>query len=88
MMNHPEVQRRAQSEIDSVVGSQRLPDFEDRASLPYLDAIMRETMRWHPVLPTGAFTVDGGFLDSLTYSRWTSCDYGGGHISRVLYSAR
>jgi len=53
MMNHPEIQRRAQAEIDSVVGCQRLPDFEDRASLPYVDAIMRETMRWHPVLPIG-----------------------------------
>lgn len=53
-MNHPEIQRRAQAEIDSVVGYQRLPDFEDRASLPYMDAIMRETMRWHPVLPMGA----------------------------------
>lgn len=55
-MNHPEIQRRAQAEIDSLVGYQRLPDFEDRASLPYMDAIMRETMRWHPVLPIGGFT--------------------------------
>ncbi|KAG8215888.1 cytochrome P450 [Butyriboletus roseoflavus] len=52
MMNHPEVQQRAQSEIDRVVGQQRLPDFEDRPSLPYVDAVLRETMRWHPVGPT------------------------------------
>ena len=53
MMNHPEVQRRAQAEIDRVIGRQRLPVFEDRASLPYLDAVLRETMRWYPVAPIG-----------------------------------
>jgi len=53
MMNHPEVQRHAQAKIDSVVGRQRLPNFEDRASLPYVDAILRETMRLHPVMPIG-----------------------------------
>ncbi|KAF8452275.1 cytochrome P450 [Boletus edulis BED1] len=53
MMNHPEVQCRAQAEIDRVVAHQRLPDFEDRASLPYIDAVLRETMRSHPVTPIG-----------------------------------
>lgn len=53
-MNHPEVQRRAQAEIDHVVGRQRLPDFEDREALPYVDAVLRETMRCHPVTPMGA----------------------------------
>jgi len=53
MMNHPDVQRRAQTEIDRVVGRQRLPDFDDRASLPYVEALLRETMRWHPVTPIG-----------------------------------
>jgi len=53
MMNHPETQRRAQAEIDRVVGRQRLPNFDDRLSLLYVDAVLRETMRWRPVLPTG-----------------------------------
>ncbi|KAG6895872.1 hypothetical protein C0992_011872, partial [Termitomyces sp. T32_za158] len=35
MMGHPEVLAKAQKEIDSVVGSQRLPDFTDRPNLPY-----------------------------------------------------
>ena len=56
MMNHPEVQHRAQIEIDRVVGQQRLPDFEDRPSLPYVDAVLRETMRWGPVAPLGTFS--------------------------------
>lgn len=64
MMNHPEVQHRAQAEIDRVVGRQRLPDFEDRPSLPYVDAVMRETMRWNPVAPS-LFHLDAAFLDPL-----------------------
>ncbi|KAG2126244.1 cytochrome P450 [Suillus bovinus] len=53
MVLHPEVQRRAQAEIDSVIGRDRLPVFEDRTSLPYVESILRETFRWHPILPLG-----------------------------------
>ncbi|KIK95878.1 hypothetical protein PAXRUDRAFT_139741 [Paxillus rubicundulus Ve08.2h10] len=53
MMLHPEVQVRAQAEIDHVVGTQRLPDFGDRPALSYVDAVLRETLRCHPVLPLG-----------------------------------
>lgn len=35
MIKHPEALAKAQKEIDSVVGSDRLPTFADRASLPY-----------------------------------------------------
>ncbi|KAK7460412.1 hypothetical protein VKT23_009132 [Stygiomarasmius scandens] len=47
----PELQKRAQAELDSVVGADRLPDFHDRESLPYLDAIVKETQRMYPVAP-------------------------------------
>ncbi|PFH48808.1 hypothetical protein AMATHDRAFT_149066 [Amanita thiersii Skay4041] len=53
MAMHPEVQRNAQEEIDTIVGSKRLPDFTDRSSLPYINAIAKEAMRWQPVLPLG-----------------------------------
>lgn len=53
MVLYPDVQRRAQAEIDSVVGEDRLPTFEDRASLPYVESVLRETLRWHPILPNG-----------------------------------
>ncbi|EIW84794.1 cytochrome P450 [Coniophora puteana RWD-64-598 SS2] len=53
MVLYPEVQKRAQEEIDKVVGTDRLPDFQDRASLPYLEAVYRETMRLKPVGPIG-----------------------------------
>ncbi|KAJ3505894.1 hypothetical protein NLJ89_g7173 [Agrocybe chaxingu] len=46
---HPAVQKKAQEEIDRVIGTQfRLPTFGDRASLPYVEAIYREVMRYNP----------------------------------------
>jgi len=51
MVKHPEVLRKAQEEIDSVVGHSRLPMFRDRSSLPYIDAMFTETLRWGCPLP-------------------------------------
>ncbi|KDQ13798.1 hypothetical protein BOTBODRAFT_360742 [Botryobasidium botryosum FD-172 SS1] len=53
MVKHPEVQRKAQAEIDRVVGERRLPTFADRPALPYIDCIIKETLRWSPLLPGG-----------------------------------
>ncbi|KAJ6620263.1 cytochrome P450 [Mycena sp. CBHHK59/15] len=53
MVLHPEVQHRAQEELDAVTGPNRLPDFHDRDSLPYIDCIVRETLRWNPVAALG-----------------------------------
>ncbi|KAJ3886163.1 cytochrome P450 [Lentinula edodes] len=53
MVIYPEVQDKAQQELDTVVGSGRLPDFSDRGSLPYIDAIVKEVLRWSPVAPLG-----------------------------------
>ncbi|KAF1837812.1 cytochrome P450 [Decorospora gaudefroyi] len=47
----PDVQRKAQEEIDRVVGNKRLPVTADKEQLPYIDAIVKETHRWHPVAP-------------------------------------
>ncbi|KAG1894332.1 cytochrome P450 [Suillus fuscotomentosus] len=49
----PDVQKKAQAEIDVVVGPDRLPTFADRDSLPYTDALVKEVLRWHVVSPTG-----------------------------------
>ncbi len=51
MALYPSVQKRIQDEIDSVVGRDRLPAFEDRASLPHVEAVLRETLRWRPAVP-------------------------------------
>ncbi|KAJ7607902.1 cytochrome P450 [Roridomyces roridus] len=54
MLEHPEVQRKAQSEIDLVLGnSGRLPDFGDEAALLYVSALVKEVLRWRPVAPLG-----------------------------------
>lgn len=47
----PEVQKTAQEELDRVVGDGRLPVSSDREKLPYIEAIVQETHRWHPVGP-------------------------------------
>ncbi|KAG1846130.1 cytochrome P450 [Suillus tomentosus] len=69
MVLYPDVQRRAQAKIDSVVGRDRLPTFEDRTSLPYIESVLRETLRWQPVVPLGVphvstsdDTYDGYFI--------------------------
>lgn len=54
MCNYPEVQAKAQAEIDAVVGTDCLPDFNDRENLPYVNAVILETLRWHPASPFGA----------------------------------
>jgi len=51
MVLYPEAQKRAQKEIDSVVGTGRLPDFDDESSLPFVSALVSEVLRWHPVAP-------------------------------------
>ncbi|KAM0424378.1 hypothetical protein ACHAPT_010526 [Fusarium lateritium] len=48
-----DVQRKAQEEIDRVIGNERLPTLADRPSLPYIEAIVKEVLRWHPVAPMG-----------------------------------
>jgi len=51
MILQPDVQEKAHALLESVVGTNRLPTFQDRPSLPYIDAILRECMRWRPVFP-------------------------------------
>uniref|UniRef100_A0A8H7NBU0 O-methylsterigmatocystin oxidoreductase n=1 Tax=Bionectria ochroleuca TaxID=29856 RepID=A0A8H7NBU0_BIOOC len=51
LIKHPDILRKAQKEIDEVVGSERLPTFEDRAKLVYLESVIKEAYRWHPTAP-------------------------------------
>ncbi|KDR82203.1 hypothetical protein GALMADRAFT_135566 [Galerina marginata CBS 339.88] len=53
MAINPDVQRKAQAEIDHLTGSKRLPEFQDRPFLPYIEAIYREVMRFNPPLQVG-----------------------------------
>ncbi|KAF5372573.1 hypothetical protein D9758_005191 [Tetrapyrgos nigripes] len=61
MARNPEVQKKAQAEIDSVVGPNRLPNISDRPSLPYINAIIKECLRINsivPILPHSSDTDD------------------------------
>ncbi|KAF9473301.1 cytochrome P450 [Pholiota conissans] len=53
MVTHPEVQVKAHEELDRVIRNERLPDLSDRPQLPYIDAILREVLRWNPIAPLG-----------------------------------
>ncbi|KAF5343048.1 hypothetical protein D9758_011153 [Tetrapyrgos nigripes] len=53
MRLYPNVMEKAQAEIDAVVGRDRLPTFEDRDHLPYIQAIVEEVLRWRPIAPLG-----------------------------------
>lgn len=45
--------KKAHDEIDRVLGPGQLPSFEDQDSLPYITAIVKETLRWRDVVPLG-----------------------------------
>jgi cytochrome P450 len=50
----PDIQTKAQDEIDRIIGKDRLPVLADRASLPYVNALQSEIYRWQPVVPFGS----------------------------------
>lgn len=49
MLLYPDVQRKAQHELDFVIGRSRLPTSSDLLDLPYLRALILEVLRWHTV---------------------------------------
>lgn len=51
MAKWPQIQRKAQAEIDAVVGPDRSPTWDDYKNLPYIAATVKEAMRWRPVTP-------------------------------------
>ena len=59
----PQVQRRAQAELDAVIGRDRLPSFDDRPHLPYIEALSKELLRWQMVTPIGTFRVFDHFRE-------------------------
>ncbi|QRV82970.1 cytochrome P450 family protein [Ceratobasidium sp. AG-Ba] len=53
MVLFPDVQAKAQAEIDHVIGLERLPAIADRDRLPYVNRLILEVLRWQPVIPIG-----------------------------------
>lgn len=50
---HPDFVQTAQRQLDEVVGASRLPTFADKPRLPYIDAVVKEVLRWRPVSAGG-----------------------------------
>jgi len=79
MALHPGVAKRARTEIDEVIGTDWLPTFEDRESLPYINALVKEVFRWYTVVPAGlllfhshhATEITDSFQPSLIVARRT-----------------
>jgi len=51
MALNPEVMKKGQEELDRVVGKGHLPDYSDKENLPYIDALVKELLRWNPPAP-------------------------------------
>lgn len=53
MLLYPDVQKKAQKELDDVLGGDTFPSLDGRKNLPYVEALCKEVFRWHAVVPTG-----------------------------------
>ncbi|XP_022256968.1 cytochrome P450 2D6-like [Limulus polyphemus] len=53
MAAYPDVQKRVQNEIDSFIGRERLPSWDDHVHLPYTHAVLYEVQRWQTIAPLG-----------------------------------
>jgi cytochrome P450 len=54
MTLYPDIQKRAQEEINAVIGTNRLPSLADQKHLPYVEALVKEVLRWGPASPQGS----------------------------------
>ena len=57
MLMNPAAQAKAQEEIDRVIGTDRLPMFDDEPKLPYVSALAKEVFRWQQVAPFGTQSI-------------------------------
>jgi len=75
MIAFPEVQRRAQAELDTVVGRDRVPTFADAPRLPYVSAVIKEVLRWRPSVPLGLphATTEDDWYEGMFIPKGTIC---------------
>ncbi|KAL4794669.1 cytochrome P450 [Aspergillus venezuelensis] len=66
---NPAIQEQAQAELDAVCGTDRSPTWSDFTRLPYINMIVKETMRWRPVTPLA-------FPHALTKDDWVHVGVG------------
>ena len=88
MLNHPEVLKKAQEEVDSVVGADRMPDWDDEPHLPYIVACIKEMLRHRPAAPLGTRAWLGKhFVAYVFCSRNSTLAARGRLLQGILYSA-
>ena len=81
MIAYPEKQKKCQEELDRVIGSSRMPTFEDQDHLPYINATVRELLRWRPAFPIGERLSNMG----VAYSVSKSCRRNTTRYDRGMY---
>jgi cytochrome P450 len=84
MLAYPEVQARAQAELDVVVGRTRSPSFADYPHLPYIRATVREALRWRPVDPVGLphRSIEDDWYQGMFIPKGTVCIANVWHLNR------
>ena len=84
MLAYPEVQARAQAELDAVVGRTRLPTFADYPHLPYIRATVKEALRWRPVDPVGLphRSIEDDWYEGMFIPKGTVCIANVWHLNR------
>jgi hypothetical protein len=64
MTSYPDIQKRAQEEIDAFLGMGRLPTLDDQKHLPYVEALVKEIIRWAPAVPQGSHLFSSSTKDA------------------------
>jgi cytochrome P450 len=84
MLTYPETQARAHAELDAVVGRSRLPTFADFPHLPYIRAMVKESLRWRPIAPSGVphQTTEDDWYEGMFIPKGTICITNIWHMNR------
>ena len=62
MVLYPEAKKRAQEEIEAVIGNERLPTMDDKTNLPYTECLLKEIYRYVFRLANGSLVVTTSFI--------------------------
>jgi cytochrome P450 len=84
MLAYPETQARAHAELDAIVGRARLPTFADFPHLPYIRAMVKETLRWRPSGPLGVAhrSTEDDWYEGMFIPKGTICIPNVWHMNR------
>ena len=91
LLLHPEVQKKAQDEIDAITKRERFPTFEDRPRLPFVNAICKEVLRWRPAAPlreSYQLVLEATYLHIYSHilHRRTSRGHRGSRVQRTFHT--